>query len=62
MRIENKNAQKTFDKRIRYFKRQFRKKDIDELGKLAAEKSTDVWLKSKKLNAHSGPKSAREIV
>ena len=44
-----KNAQTHFDKKFRFFKRQFKNKDLNDLEKLAAEHSSDIWAKLKKL-------------
>ena len=46
-----KNAQTHFDKKFRYFKRQFQNKDQNELEKLAFENSPNVWAKLKRLNS-----------
>ena len=57
-----KNAQKVFDKRHRYLKRQHRDKEMMELCKLATEKSPKIWDKLKQLNDKKTPEKVLEIV
>ena len=40
-----KDTQKLFDKKLRYFKRKYKNKDLEELDKLGKEggKSADIW-------------------
>ena len=57
-----KNAQSNFDKKFRYFKRQFKNKDLNDLEKLASENSADIWAKLKKLGDPPCSKAALEIV
>ena len=44
-----KDAQSHFDKKIRYFKRQHKNKNLNDLEKLASENSSDIWAELKKL-------------
>ena len=57
-----KNAQSHFDKKFRYFKRQFTNKNINDLGKLVAENSAEIWAKLKKLGDPPSSRAAIEIV
>ena len=41
-----KNAQKLFDRKMRYFKRKHQKKDIEELQDLASKDMTGMWKKT----------------
>ena len=48
LRINFKTAQKEFDKRFRALKRRYKNKDLNDLGKLAADNSPKIWEKTKK--------------
>ena len=57
-----KNSQTHFDKKFRFFKRQFKNKDLNDLEKLAYENSADIWAKLKKLGDPPSSRAALEIV
>ena len=62
MRQTFKAAQQNFDKKFRFFKRQFKNKNINELQKLVNEKNSNVWTKLRKLGDPTSSKIALEIV
>ena len=56
-----KEAQSLFDKKFRFYKKKFKNKEIEDLGKQAAEDPTSVWKKLKRLGA-TPAKRVLEIV
>ena len=62
LRINFKTAQKEFDKWFRALKRRYKNKDLNDLGKLAADNSPKIWEKLKSLNNPVKPRAALEIV
>jgi hypothetical protein len=57
-----KEAQSHFDKKYRYFKRQDKNKNINDLEKLASENSSDIWAKLKRIGDPPSSRAALEIV
>ena len=49
LRVKYKEAQKTVDKKFRYFKRSFKKKDFEDLSNLSDSNQTEMWAKLKRL-------------
>ena len=59
LRIRFKESQRAFDKRFRYFKRQYKVSQLNELENLAASNPAEMW---RKINALSEPKSSRAVM
>ena len=51
-----------FDKKFRYYKRQHKKKDFEELSKSANNNPVNMWAKLKRLSEPPSTKAALEIV
>ena len=62
LRMIYKNAQKLFDRKMRYFKRKHQKKDIEELQDLASKDMTGMWKRLKTLHTRCPSKPPLEIV
>ena len=50
LRMQFKISQKDFDKRFRFYKREFSNKNEKTLNELALSRSPNIWDKIKKLN------------
>ena len=57
-----RNAQKLFDKKFRSLKRQYKKKDFEELSEAANTNPVDMWAKLKRLCDPPSTRAALEIV
>ena len=62
LRLKYKAAQKTFDKKFRYFKRLSKKKDFEDLSNLADSNPTEMWAKLKRLCDPPSSRAAMEIL
>ena len=62
LRNDYKTSQNTFDKKFRYFKRQHKKKEFEDLGNSASNNPTDMWAKIKRLCDPPTCRAALEIV
>ena len=62
LRLNFKNYQKLFDKKFRYFKRQYNKKRFLELSESASTNPADMWAKLKRLCDPPSTRAALEIV
>ena len=62
LRNDYKLAQKTFDKKFRFFKRQFKKKDFEDLSNSASNNPSEMWAKVKRLCDPPSSRAALEIV
>ena len=62
LREKYKNAQKSYDKRYRFYKRKSKKQAQEQLGISATDNPTEMWNKLKKLSEPVNSRVAMEIV
>ena len=62
LREQYKSCQNIFDSKFRYFKRQHRKQEYEDLEKSAQSNISDMWSKLKKLSNPPSTRAALEIV
>ena len=62
LREDYKTAQKLFDKKFRFFKRQHKKKDFEDLEEFSKNNPTQMWAKFKLLCDPPSTRAALEIV
>ena len=62
LRLVFKTVQKHFDKKFRYYQRQFKKSEYLELETSAKSRPADMWKKLKQLNNPPTARAALEIV
>ena len=62
LRVDYKTAQNLFDKKFRFFKRQHKKKDFEDLEQLSKNNPTQMWAKFKLLCDPPSTRAALEIV
>ena len=62
LRANYKNYQKLFDKKFRYFKRQYKKNSFRELSEAASVNPADMWARLKRLCDPPSTRAALEIV
>ena len=62
LREKYKSCQNIFDSKFRYFKRQHRKQEYEDLEKSAQSNISDMWSKLRKLSNPPSTRAALEIV